>query len=682
VSVDAKDDGRSPPEPAADARAPAGPPAVPAKVAPPAPPLIGAPPKATPPAPLLPPRPLGRPPKLVAPPPAAARPAAAAPVAAPVPVAATPRISSIPVPPPASEMPPPLEIPMPASPMSAAELDARVSRSTMEFLFELDAPLNPPSRELELNTMPEVEAALAASEPQATADPQPLAEPPEGRWSMPAESMPPPAADAGDDGIAVEVDLDPLASGAPKAIPRISLRAPPPANTAEEQLEARKRRLVARLLTCRDTFRALGFLEIKETDRKDVARLMMGLDDVLEPARKHLGIAKDPASVVASCTKDEIDRVERLISPIEDKLLALDDLVQDAMLAARVETGKISAKVLARYGRLLVSRRIQAGPRRDRFEWIATTLLSRKTKEGNRALVGPERAAQALELLVGGLPFKAKEQELEEAMVFLTDALDRLGKLRDQEAFFDSEFYIDVHGYKVSMREQLLSPSFVYLSVAINARLHNRMEQWIASMERVHNTNQLTQEGSPREQLTRRLREADDAVNSIFNVKLRTAPAPVARIDSKAPPQELKKTPSKRVPKKAAKLGIGMNRRLLALLVMLAIILGSGGYLAYRTGLVTLEERRDVPAKQLKQISPLIFRSFVTGAGKDQRFEGVMNRPVWRKMSPTERREEADRIAGALRKMGIDKGVVFAGNTKVIEINDGLVVNALYEGAP
>jgi hypothetical protein len=485
-------------------------------------------------------------------------------------------------------MPPPLEIPMPAAPMSAAELDARVSRSTMEFLFELDAPLNPPSRELDLNTMPEVEAALAASDPQAPGDTPPVAEPPESRWSMPAESMPPPGADAGDDGIEVDVEIDPLASGAPKAIPRISLRAQPPANTADEQLEARKRRLVARLLTCRDTFRALGFLEIKEADRKDVARLMMGLDEVLEPARRNLGIAKDPASVVASCTKDEVDRVERLISPIEDKLLALDDLVQDAMLASRVETGKISSKVLARYGRLLVSRRIQAGPRRDRFEWIATALLSRKTKEGNRALIGPERAAQALELLVGGLPYKAKEQELEEAIVFLTDALDRLAKLRDQEAFFESEFYIDVHGYKVSMREQLLSPNFVYLSVAINAQLHNQMEQWIASMERVHNTNQLKQESSPRERLTRRLRQADEAVSSIFNVKQRTAPAPVARIDSKAPALELKKTPSKRAPKKAKRRG-GLVSGLIKVLLLLVVLLGSGGYLAYRTGLLKLD---------------------------------------------------------------------------------------------
>ena len=120
----------------------------------------------------------------------------------------------------------------------------------------------------------------------------------------------------------------------------------------------------------------------------------MGLDDALDPARKNLGIAKDPAAVLSGATKEEIDRVERLISPIEDKLLQLDDFVPDALLASRVDSAKITPKMLARYGRLLASRRIQAGPRRDRFEWIATALLSRKSQR-RPARAGRRRARDA-----------------------------------------------------------------------------------------------------------------------------------------------------------------------------------------------------------------------------------------------------------------------------------------------
>jgi hypothetical protein len=594
VSADAKDDGKSPPLPPGDALAGA-----PAKkpLAPPLPPPIGAglPPRAMPKATVaaVPPKPAGGPPKLVAPPPARliAPPPAAA-MAAPRPAPIAPRPAE---PIPAQAHPPstpPLEIPMP---VSAAELDARVSRSTMEFLFELEAPAAPTSREMDLGTMPEVEAAIAASNASDTpAITKPATIEVEARISMPElpiESMPPPAMSSDEDDIAVEID--PLAS-TPKAIPRITLRAQPAANTAEEQLEARRRRIIARLVTCRDVFRALGFLDIKEPDRKDVARLLMALDDALDPARKNLGIAKDPAAVLSGATKEEVDRIERLISPIEDKLLQLDDFVPDALLASRVDNAKITPKMLARYGRLLASRRIQAGPRRDRFEWIATALLSRKTKDGQRALVGAERATQTLELLIGGLPFKPKEQELGEAIVYLVDALERLATFSDQEAFFDSEFFIDVHGYKVSMRELILSPDFVYLSVAINVRLHNCVEKWIAAMERVHKSNQLTQDRSPRDQMTRRLRQAEDAVGSIFNVKPRGVAGQAARVDSKPPPPEPKKSLKPRVAKQAAKPGGADSGRVVLVILLLLVMLGGGGYLAHQQGLIKIDALTDL----------------------------------------------------------------------------------------
>jgi len=375
----------------------------------------------------------------------------------------------------------------------------------------------------------------------------------------------------------------------PINVARLSLKPLGSGNTAREQLELRKRRLVSRLVTCRDSFRVLGFLDIKESDRSEIARLMMALDPALDPSGKTEGVAKEPAAVLASASKDQVDRVERLVAPIEDKLLALDDLVTDQALATRVEAGKITAKTLARYGRLLISRRIQAGPRRDRFEWIATALLTRKRGDGLRSLVNAERATRVLELLIGGLPYKAKEQELAEAVDFLTDALERLRSFRDQEEFFESEFFIDVHGYKVTMREQLLSPDFVYLSVAINTGLHNRVEEWIASMERVHNSSQLTQQGPAREQIAKRLRDEEAAVGRIFGVK----PRPVAQPSLRPPPttvtaaQKRKEREKQDIEKRELSGRIG---RLLLIGLALLLALGLAVFAGYRTGVIKLDD--------------------------------------------------------------------------------------------
>jgi hypothetical protein len=387
----------------------------------------------------------------------------------------------------------------------------------MDFLFELDSPV-PSSAEIDLRGMPEVQTAIHDSNlRESLAPPEPdLPELPRDSFHpVASESIEPPPMSAR--------ELTASSEAVPRSVARVSLKPAPLPSTSDEHHELRKRRLIARIVTCRDAFRVLGFLDIKEADRSEIARLMMALDPAFDPKGLTEGVAKEPAAILSTASKEQLDRVERLISPIEDKLLALDDLVTDQALATRVEAGKITAKTLARYGRLLVSRRMQAGPRRDRFEWIATALLTRKNADGTRALVNADRATRVLDLLIGGLVWKPKDQELEEAVEFLNDALERLRGFKNQEELFDSEFFIDVHGYKVTMRELLLSPDFVYLSVAINTGLHNRVEEWVAAMERVHKANQLTQDGSPREHLARRLRDEEAAVGRIFGVKPRSS---------------------------------------------------------------------------------------------------------------------------------------------------------------
>ena len=597
MSADAKGEGKSPPklpggpaDPTSPTASRTSPGVAPAPGKLPAPPPAAAAagaakPKAPP--PIAPPKPAGAPPlvapppaigkPIAPPPPAAAKPPAPQPLVAPAPAALRPAppsdrlsapkpaasVAAAPVPRPApavpaaaapapvpSEIPPPLEIPADIAAI-AAQLDARPPRTTMDFLFELDSPV-PSSAEIDLRGMPDVQAAIADSNLRDSMPAPAEAELPElprdsfHPVASTSESIEPPPLSAR--------ELSATGDAVPRSVARVSLKPVSIPASADEQHDVRRRRLITRIVTCRDAFRVLGFLDIKESDRSEIARLMMALDPALDPSGKTEGVAKEPAALLAKASKEQLDRVERLVSPVEDKLLALDDLVTDQALATRVEAGKITAKTLCRYGRLLVSRRMQAGPRRDRFEWIATALLTRKNPDGTRTLVNADRAARVLELLIGGLVFKPKDEELEEAVEFLNDALERLRGFKNHEEFFESEFFIDVHGYKVTMRELLLSPDFVYLSVAVNAGLHNRVEEWVAAMERVHKSNQLMQDGSPREHLARRLRDQEAAVADIFGVKPRAAaPASVRPPAVSAAPSDKRKVREVTKPNEAAK---------------------------------------------------------------------------------------------------------------------------------
>jgi len=156
----------------------------------------------------------------------------------------------------------------------------------MDFLFDLDSPV-PSSAELDLRAMPEVQAAIAASDARESM-PQLPELPRDSFHPGPSDSIepPPPSPNeaAGDESGHVPIN-----------VARLSLKPLGSGNTAREQLELRKRRLVSRLVTCRDSFRVLGFLDIKESDRSEIARLMMALDPALDPSGKTEGVAKEPA---------------------------------------------------------------------------------------------------------------------------------------------------------------------------------------------------------------------------------------------------------------------------------------------------------------------------------------------------------------------------------------------------
>jgi hypothetical protein len=163
---------------------------------------------------------------------------------------------------------------------------------------------------------------------------------------------------------------------------RVSLPPPERARNTEEQHEQRRRRTIDRVLTLRDSFRLMSHLDVPEAERKALGRQLIGLDKDLGVAAG-LSVIKDPATALQTATKEQLDTAERQITLLEDKMLALDDAITRQVFRQRVAArSKQSKKTIARYGRLLASKRMPAGQRRDRFEWIATHLLTGRTQSG------------------------------------------------------------------------------------------------------------------------------------------------------------------------------------------------------------------------------------------------------------------------------------------------------------
>jgi hypothetical protein len=264
---------------------------------------------------------------------------------------------------------------------------------------------------------------------------------------------------------------------------------------------------------------------------------------------------------------------------------------------------------------------------------------------------------------------------------YLREALAKLETFAEPEGFFESGFFLDVHGYKVSMRDQLLNADFLYLSAAINARLHNLLEGWISDREQLHDANRLTSKGSPREQIMSLLAEQEDAVDNIFGINRKRPPraAPKrARAAGDEDAQQQKKKKKKRQ-KQRRDISVSLDRQFAVVVVLALLIVGSAGFLLRETGAVGAPSIEPVPLEEVRKKSELIIRALVHDPGtRDAYVKLWLHNGKWRALSPREKKAEADTLAEIVRSLGVQNGK--AGprpDQPVVEIRDGLVVKVV-----
>jgi hypothetical protein len=533
-----------------------------------------------------------------------------------------------------------------AAPASEPREPIDAKHSTTEFLYQLDAPARATSREGEL-------------EPELT--------PARHRASAPAdEPRHDPSANSA--GVAPRTPVLPLELG-------VLLPPSEPPRTREAQHEQRLNRAILRIQTCRDALRLLGLAGLSEDERKGAARMLMDLDAALGAREGRPSAIKDPDTVLAQASDAQLDAVDRLIGPIEDRLLLLDQTISREAFEEVIATRSASRKLIVRYGRLLGSRRFQADERRSRFEAIATELLTTTDDDGFYHLLPIEKVRAVLQRLIGGLPHKISQQELQEALDYLRGSIERLSGLTSAEEFFESGFYLDVQGYKLTMRDQLLAPEFLYFSVVLNAMVRNSVERWIRGLERLNSSKQVLQESSPREQITAALRAQEEAVENALGVKRRPTTL-VSRAEPARSQREEKTATAKfkaRLRDRLPRLELTWDRNLLAVVLSSLVTLGAVGFLLMHTGVVGQRPVHAMSGEELHRISPLLARGWIVGEGDGRQLTATVFGKEWRPLDGRRRREEAERIAEVLTTQGIMKAEIKLGSTVAISITQGYV---------
>lgn len=565
-------------------------------------------------------------------------------------------------------------------------------------LFDLDAPARLP-----LNRTPGAPTPPAAA-PAAFPDEPSLFEEDSSLYEVEALRTRPAAARS-----TAEILINAL--GQPELAGLVAADAPPTAVEAHHEesfdvtltiprpgdsLEERRTRLASRLKTLRSAFKVVGYLDISDDERKDALAMFAEYETRLKAAAGGAAAPakQDLATLHKALSKDALDDLERVASRIEDKLLALDEYVPQDKFRARITKEKHAPKLILRYARLLACRRFNVGYRRDRFEHLIGELLTAHASDGRLRLLPREKARPVVLQILTGVPAGTGEADRDAAVAYLQESLERLASIATEDEFFDSGFFLDVHGYKISMRDQATSPEFLYLSIALDVEIHNRIEAWIAGIEGSQKANQLSQGGSPREVVLAKLRAQEQAVQAVFSGYRHPKERATQSLGAKPPTPDAKdakdtakKDAAKReaakreaTQKKARKAMSGadalrevMRQQTLRLATVVGLALVAGGSLLLSTGVVEVSTSSDrmITEAERTTLSPVIEYAALVDGGKSLR--GRVLERAWQPLNAREREHAAEQLRKNMATLGISHAELLAYKTPAIRIENGII---------
>jgi hypothetical protein len=438
---------------------------------------------------------------------------------------------------------------------------------------------------------------------------------------------------------------------------------------SRDTLDGRRGRLAVRYKSACTAFKLLSGFEISSSARKELVELFSGyeagLRAVLPPTET--GDKRDSDHLHSSLPAPGFDEHERALSRVEDRLLALDDMITEDDFRASVTKQKHAIKLLLRYARVLAIKRFNIGYRRDRFEYLACELLTDAGPDKRLQLLPRDQAGPVLHHLLAGLPQVAALEERAPAIEHMHEALDRLAEIDGPKAFFESEFFVDLHGYKISMRDQITCPEFLYLSAAMHVELHNRMLAWSRSGT--------PSSSSLRSQLQSHQRAAEEVFSNFRRPRSTPAakssprPAPSTEALPRPPPRARTKK-RKRAEESVERPSLGVWIKLagltLAIVVSSASLLHSAGVFQIGTPPTKLS------SAQLQALSPLLLRASVVPG--QHRLDGLVSRVAWQSLSKQERRAVAASLASQLKRQNIPNARILGYKSPVIQIEFSTVV--------
>jgi len=406
------------------------------------------------------------------------------------------------------------------------------------------------------------------------------------------------------------------------------------ARRAAEQFRANARVLTLLAGMLPDTDEGNALQELKARLEKDFNALVM----------------LEGAALDAAVRKLEFD-----VNKLERDLEALDRAIPMGWFRENFDASQASSVALADYATLL-GRYVGDSPLRlDRIQFLLTRVTS--------FFMSPEDASSARrrELLAEALPpVELDEAGRQTAVAFLHDAAKRVAGFTRISEVISSGFFVDIRGYKLSLRQKLLDPDVMAAAIELNEAVND-------------NLRRLAEADAPAgKEIEAHLQEVDSHIKSIFKQLREDETATQERFDS-----WLRRNAEKRAAKgkrpgfvPSGKQGPRSQYQRAAILGAVLVVGLLVMWLRWPGGASLLE----LGASEVTAISPVLTSGTAAPKDNPRIFVGQVDKSRWALMTLGDRRREAQSIASRLAARGWLSGTVLMEQQVVVQIEQGQIL--------
>jgi hypothetical protein len=296
---------------------------------------------------------------------------------------------------------------------------------------------------------------------------------------------------------------------------------------------------------------------------------------------------------------------------------------------------ELSSEALSRTANLL-ARRARDVARIDRIEFIATRLLTRELPDGQLEALPEGEFFQLLSQLSLGVT--ADDDTRDKAVAFCVSAAERLQQATSVETLLGSGVYLELQGYKKSLREKRLDAAILYACILLSVAITNYLIRFAAGEGLAHRTL-LARVASTELDAEKILSAAEDTDAD----KLKPHFARSAR---------LRDDPRLR-------LVVG---------IVIAFSIWTFGGPPHPTAVMS-----DLPPDRFGPISPVLQSALLSDGEAPRVFIARVVDKTWARLSPEEKRSEAVavRIARGVQQEEASLGLIYDGDKLVALIEEG-----------